>query len=551
MVITRTGFLAACAGAGFGLLVGYAAPSWGIDAQLTVGKTPAEKAGAAGGVDAKSVTVAQLQAQLTDLTARIATLEADKDKPVKAPFNIVNDAGHTIMSVTDDPTKPNEGAVLTLGEGASTIQLAAGGIQPTISLNSFAYYGQIQGRSDGMHLELGKSNKPYFKIEPDQQGMTMELDASPNGDTKVAFSAAENNALVSAVSGKDQVDIGKWDDGAGLRESSGGKDLAVLGDVGGPGKYALAISSESGGPLFQAGNQKSGKPGMSIFDGDNPIVRIESGSSAGAGQIKVFDGGKEAAGLGKLDDNNIGLRVTEDKEIFFAGKGKEGSELSLSKGSDKLFVVNVSAEKSELQLGKPEDSANWRMSTKGDQGGAELALSESGSEVAKLGAIKGTGTLALSEAGAPSITLGPTEAKANPALRVYDKGAMALTAGVTPSGTGAVVAYDRGKIGAGIEAAAGGNGAVYVTSNGKEVASINSTDKPGEGMAVVRTPSGVAVARLGYGSAGGGNLQVTDPSGNGVFSAGYVADNGPGAACVEHNGTKCLGIGLTGMEGFH
>jgi hypothetical protein len=68
---------------------------------------------------------------------------------------------------------------------------------------------------------------------------------------------------------------------------------------------------------------------------------------------------------------------------------------------------------------------------------------------------------------------------------------------------------------------------------------------------VIYGDSGAAVAHMGVGSNGGGNLTAADPGGNGVFSAGYIASGGPGTACVEHNGTKCLGVGLTGMEGFH
>ena len=68
---------------------------------------------------------------------------------------------------------------------------------------------------------------------------------------------------------------------------------------------------------------------------------------------------------------------------------------------------------------------------------------------------------------------------------------------------------------------------------------------------MVRAPNGIAVASLGYGSGGGGNVTTTDPAGSGVFSAGFIGGDGPGTACVLHKGMKCLGVGLTGMEGFH
>ncbi|MGC3981048.1 MAG: carbohydrate porin [Steroidobacteraceae bacterium] len=43
--------------------------------------------------------------------------------------------------------------------------------------------------------------------------------------------------------------------------------------------------------------------------------------------------------------------------------------------------------------------------------------------------------------------------------------------------------------------------------------------------------------------AGGGNVTTTDPSGNGVFSAGFAGDGGE--ACVNRkNGMHCVGVGL-------
>jgi hypothetical protein len=251
---------------------------------------------------------------------------------------------------------------------------------------------------------------------------------------------------------------------------------------------------------------------------------------------------------------NVGLLVgTIDKPAAFIGEG--GGKPTMSIFGPSTYPV-LSA--GYMDNGQPafrvrpdgggKDLAALTASGK-DHG--ELSLFDATGEVAKMGAIGGSGTLALSKGAQPTITLGPTEAKELPAFRAYNAGKMALAAGANTNSTGIIVAYGGDQIGAAMEGGANGGGMVYVQSNGAEVASINSTDNPGEGLVVVRNTGGTAIATLGSGTGGGGNVTAMDPSGAGVFSAGYIGGDGPGAACVAHKGTKCLGVGLTGMEGFH
>ncbi len=422
----------------------------------------------------------------------------------------------------------------------------------------------------------------------------------------------------------------------GLAILKGDEPLAALGDPG-DGMTSLRIYQKGSGVALQAGLHKNGLPGFSVWDGENPLVRIEKAETGGGGgQVKVFDGGQQVVTLGTVD-NNIGLQVKKDSDIVFAGKSAEGSEFSLQQGADKIFNVNSVNGDPRLTLAK-DQATNWNMSAadglqlegkkdgktvtlgigsalkglllksgektetfigqlqdgtngmaiygKGDTAvlsaavldgtpgfrvrsdagkdiaaiiakdrkEGEIKLFDGSGETVKMGVLGGSGTLALSKGGKPTLTLGPTEAKATAALRTYNGDKMVLAAGTATGGNGAVIAFDgAGTAAAGLEGDPGTGGAVYVLSKGQVVASVNSNDRPGEELVVVRSNAGAGIAWLGNSAGKGGEVVAANPSGGAVFAGRYLAgQDGPGNACVGTNkGTKCLGVGLTGMEGFH
>jgi hypothetical protein len=66
-----------------------------------------------------------------------------------------------------------------------------------------------------------------------------------------------------------------------------------------------------------------------------------------------------------------------------------------------------------------------------------------------------------------------------------------------------------------------------------------------QGIVAVYNGTGKTVGfLLASTTTGGGNLTVADPSGNGVFSAGYTQDGGNACLSNKKRGLKCLGIGL-------
>lgn len=142
-------------------------------------------------------------------------------------------------------------------------------------------------------------------------------------------------------------------------------------------------------------------------------------------------------------------------------------------------------------------------------------------------------------------------------LRVLNSdGVFASGVGLNPSfPSGGIVVVASNANNVGLMAGGPGGGAVEVLpSTGSDArASINCADAGGgKCIAGVRNAAGISVARLQESSNSGGNVTVTDPGGDGVFSAG-AANDGGGEACLNRvtGGGEarnvCLGIELPSM----
>ena len=86
----------------------------------------------------------------------------------------------------------------------------------------------------------------------------------------------------------------------------------------------------------------------------------------------------------------------------------------------------------------------------------------------------------------------------------------------------------------------------YFGSGGNQNAIAGVTESGGRGVVGVYGHGGTRLAFLTESDkSGGGNVTLADPGGNGVFSAGYVAEGGADA-CLDlpKQGLKCFGIGL-------
>ena len=79
---------------------------------------------------------------------------------------------------------------------------------------------------------------------------------------------------------------------------------------------------------------------------------------------------------------------------------------------------------------------------------------------------------------------------------------------------------------------------------GSNTALASVTSFEGKGVVVAYNQAGKAIAFLTEKDNHGGSVTVADPSGDGVFSAGFTGDGGNACVSNRKRGLQCLGIGL-------
>lgn len=131
------------------------------------------------------------------------------------------------------------------------------------------------------------------------------------------------------------------------------------------------------------------------------------------------------------------------------------------------------------------------------------------------------------------------------ALRIFGKGGKTIAAmGENPraAGTGLVYVGNGSANGAALAANADGSGVVHAFATD---ATVGSALVGKDRLVAAYNASGAAVVSMGKSeSSEGGNVTARDPTGEGVFRAGF-ARNGGGEACVyrqKRQNTFCLGI---------
>ncbi len=589
------------------------------------------------------VSFAQLQA----LTARVTALEDAKDKPqkLKAPFEVIDVRGQTILSVVDT----GGGVSFQVGTGDALVTLSTNGGDPKIELEDGQNNARLAVLKDGPVLDLAsgsasvtikadgtgpslamnQGNEPVFVMDTAQGGPQLKVQKG----SQVARMQALPNQTGVLVDTSTHFQMGDIENIRGFVASRGDLPFAGLGAFGND-QYRVVIYNGSTSPVFEGGfDRESGQAGL--FVGDASGKRIGQITSAPGGELQLFNaGGQGIATLGPNDDGarlNLGvgnngifaktngstatiitsiggkvaeMGVTARSTGFVVGEeakplaaladngdGKpflniygsgspspvvslgmatgsgalrvfsNGGELAViagaldeGRGSVKVYESNrimagmeaVGSGSSVIYVSSNENDVAGMYNERGE---GSIAVKNKQNTLVELGTLGNAGTVVTSVDGKPVVALGPTKQNSNPAVRVFKDGTSVFAAGAGSSGNGAVAVYADGQLRAGVEAQ-GGNGHIYVMSGETEVASINSTDMPGQGLVIARGKSGTASAFLSAGTSGGGHVELNDPSGNEVFSAGYDGD-GPGYACVNRKGKKCLGVGLTGMEGFH
>jgi hypothetical protein len=309
------------------------------------------------------------------------------------------------------------------------------------------------------------------------------------------------------------------DDGSGSVQAtaSGGKGLKLDGETkslliesdegtaslgGGGDGWGLFIAAAGGQPLANLAKPDGHPMGLRIYSSGQPSVEVDSNPSMG-GSIRLFGDGEKAA---------VSLQSTG-----------EGTGLVKVLGTSETSGVTIDGEKELLTVS-------------GDKGKVGL------------GSIAGGWGLSLGDkAGTPQAELSQPSGKGM-ALRFLSGGKQIAAIGHLPGEGGAVYVFsENGMPAAAMDTIDGGGNVRAYGSSRQPVAAL-----VGKANAVeVYNSTGVAVAALRLAESGsGGKVSAGDPGGSEVFKGGYDPD-GPGGACVSRKGWKCLGIGLTGMEGMH
>jgi hypothetical protein len=292
-----------------------------------------------------------------------------------------------------------------------------------------------------------------------------------------------------------------------------------------PGMRVLAGQE----PVFSAYVGEDGIAGLGLYHDKNPVAQLgASTDSPGVGNLALFKQNRPAIELGDLLDGSIGLQVfdkSDDPDLSLAVAGNQPGLFVNKDGKLRAFVGMESG------------------------GNPALAIFSEEGRIGEMTAEGQSGALALLESGKPTITLGPTKEKPVPAFRAYNNGKVLLAAGATPAGTGLVAVYGGDdNIGAGLQGYSGGGGDVFASAGGKDLVTLQG--RSSGGSMVVYGKAGTPLARL-VDNGNGGSMVISDSGGSDVLEARSDPSVG-GIVCVNYkNVEKCLGRGLTGMEGFH
>jgi hypothetical protein len=510
-------------------------------------------------------------------------------------------AGEVVLASDSAPRVEisNAGRQVTMGVGANQGVLVRSGDRvdalfgTTRSGSNPGLYVFGGGDKSVLFAGLSNSGRPTFSLrgasggndvavlEASEDGNSGELKLFSGGELSAALRKSRDGAAgeleLLAGGGARRVNVGAGTP-AGLRvwKGNGGPPSlnATLAESGNP--QLVLMSGSNLMASVEADDDKPDSGRLTLFGGGAEKVIVSGASPSG---LRVFAGGDLPALTASVDDGgkpyvilstdgNPMASLGSDKqtpasgslELFRNGTLALQASADLEAGKTGVQVyggadtplIDLSVSDGEPSLAVGENGKGMVSVAVTPDGRPDVTLIGTGGPVATLAPLTSDphqGALELYSDSAVSVRLGPSPEIKRPAVRVYNNGEMVFAAGVASNGGGAVGVIKDKTMVAGVEADAAGNGNVFVSSGKEIVASLNSIDDPGRGSVAIYS-AGSAVARMSQGSHGGGNFTAGDPGGSGVFSAGYIPD-GPGTACVAYKGTKCLGVGLTGLEGFH
>jgi hypothetical protein len=565
-----------------------------------------------------------LAAQVAQLMTRVQALEDAKDKPLKAPFSVVDAAGKEILHVD---SQNGQGILALLGSPGS-IWLRAGSDLSIEAANSVGS-AIISVDGEGSTLKvgnpsgsvlIGSQNGPAIEAnDGSEQVLSLSGGGSgpqftvKKGDKSVALTAQASNTGLLVKDADREYQTGDIENIRGFAAYKARVPLGGLGAIESD-KFRVVIYNGTN-PVFLGGYDRNGRLGLFLSDeGGTDVASVEASDAGGQLRLKgpgskdiallgAPEGGGEGGALSLLQGGNkvsLGYGGGAGASLVFGEGGEEafsirkdgdGGKLTLGK-SDRSVVLKTSGGQATLQASSGSRTTQMGVTQKStgfvigesakplaaladngdnkpflriyDGGGSKPVLAAgyeaNGRPAFRLGdpakpmallqqADAGGGELSLFSAkgGQPAVNLGIGQT-GRAGVRVYESGGgSAAIMGVTEDGDGAVQVYKGGMAAAGIESDEGG-GLVFTANGGRDTALIKGQD--GSGAVAIFNAAGSNAVRL-VNTGNGGSMVISDTGGGDVLEARADPAVG-GLVCVNYkNVEKCLGRGLTGLEGFH
>ena len=355
-------------------------------------------------------------------------------------------------------------------------------------------------------------------------GLSSSSDSGGGGKVKVTAAGAETNSEGDQATGvtitglrqssgiqinrdakkavlitSDQGDMGKVAGGSIQVFNSAEKAVAVLDSQKDGG--SLKLNNSAGKILSSLDTQKDGGS-LKLYNSANKAEATIDALSDG-GSLKIFDSTNKNAAT--MESTKTGGTMT-----VFGADGKKAVGLETSNDGGSLSV-----------FGKDEKAVGI---LKSDAGDGKLSINDKdGKVVASVLASDNGGIVKVSKSGDEHTSTSINAIESGLGLMVRKAGAKFAFVGAagTTSEVGTVYVYAGSDDPVAGLSSTGGRGVVSVYHQAIPIAFLTESDK----------------------HPGGGSVTVTDPGGNGMFSAGYTGEGGD--ACVNRkNGLKCLGIAL-------
>ena len=414
-----------------------------------------------------------------------SALSSDVPTKVKAPFEVDDQNGQPIMIVRED-NGPNG----SIDRGVYIFNEAR---QAVIHLRSTSDDG------GGGRIRVG-------------DGITGATTESGIGNGVEIGGTQQKSGVQIVRQGKKVVSIGgeQYDkytvvDGKQVTEKGG----------------AIQVFDSSEKPIATLNGQKAGGS-LTIFgSASKPIATLDSQTDGGS--LKLYNSNnKTEATLDALKDGgSLKIQGADSKTQASLDTQSDGGSLKLfGTGEKKAVTLESKSDGGSLSIFNTAEKAAATLSSDASEG--KLAINDkSGELVATVVAGNNGGIMKVSKAG---------DQHTFSSMNAVDEGL-----GVLVRKAGARVAFMGSQDGQSI---------VYVFSGSDSPTAGLLASKAGKGVvAVYNNLVPIAFLTESDKHDGGGSVTVTDPAGNGVFSAGYSGDGGE--ACLDRKGTlKCLGIGL-------